>query len=89
MEMEAVVEERTSLEAQLSLTRGQISNLASEVEEQRAKVTTKYLVAFMFFCVVPYHSSYQHFCFTGCFHKKYSRRCTIRTRFNSYEDKGM
>ncbi|PON53153.1 Structural maintenance of chromosomes Smc [Trema orientale] len=40
MEMEAVVEERASLETQLSSLRAQINNLTSEVEEQRAKVSS-------------------------------------------------
>lgn len=38
MEMEAVVEERATLETQLSSLRAQIDNLTTEVEEQKAKV---------------------------------------------------
>ncbi|KAL5569905.1 hypothetical protein UlMin_026480 [Ulmus minor] len=40
MEMEAVVEESASLEAQLSSLRALINNLTSEVEEQKAKVAS-------------------------------------------------
>ena len=38
MEMEVVVEERASLETQLSSLRAHIDNLTSEVDEQKAKV---------------------------------------------------
>ncbi|GMN40980.1 hypothetical protein TIFTF001_010195 [Ficus carica] len=40
MEMEAVVEERATLETQLSSLRAQIDNLTTEVEEQKAKVAS-------------------------------------------------
>lgn len=40
MEMEAVVEERASLETQLASLRTQIDSLTSEVEEQKSKVET-------------------------------------------------
>lgn len=39
MEQEAVMKECTSLESQLGLLGAQISNLSSEVEEQRANVS--------------------------------------------------
>lgn len=38
MEMEAVVEERASLETQLSLLREQINRLIAELEEHKLKV---------------------------------------------------
>jgi structural maintenance of chromosome 2 len=38
MEMEAVVEERASLETQLASLRTQIDSLTSEVEEHKSKV---------------------------------------------------
>lgn len=38
MEMEAVVDECAALEGQLSSLRAQISNLISDVEQQKAKV---------------------------------------------------
>lgn len=38
MEMEAVVEERASLETQLSLLREQINRLSAELEEHKLKV---------------------------------------------------
>ena len=40
MEMEAVIQEQASSENQLASLRTQISNLASEVEEQRSTVST-------------------------------------------------
>ncbi|XP_062092188.1 structural maintenance of chromosomes protein 2-1-like [Humulus lupulus] len=40
MEMEAVVEERATLESQLSSLRAQVDNLRSEAEEQREKVNS-------------------------------------------------
>lgn len=40
MEMEAVVEERTSLETQLASLRAQIDSFTSEVEEHKSKVNT-------------------------------------------------
>ncbi len=39
MEMEAVIQEQASLENQLSSMSTQISNLASEVEEQKSTVS--------------------------------------------------
>lgn len=38
MEMDAVVQEKASLEAQLAALKTQINSLTSELEEQRAKV---------------------------------------------------
>jgi chromosome segregation ATPase len=46
MEMEAVVEERASLETQLASLRTQIDSLTSEVEEHKSKVN---LFLFFFF----------------------------------------
>lgn len=43
MEMEAVVEEHTSLETQLLALANQISSLISDVEEQRAKVKIHFI----------------------------------------------
>lgn len=39
MEMEAVIQEQASLENQLAVMGTQISNLSSELEEQKSKVS--------------------------------------------------
>lgn len=42
MKMEAVVQERASLEGELASLQSQINAIASDVEEQKSKVTKEY-----------------------------------------------
>ena len=54
MEMEAVVQERATLESQLDSLQTQVESLVSEVEEQKLKVTPFFLntsVLYKFFCL--------------------------------------
>ena len=56
MEMEAVVQERASLEAQLISLRTQIDSLTAELEEHKAKVNTDTLTNYVVL-KLPYHAS--------------------------------
>ena len=56
MEMEAVVQERASLEAQLVSLRAQIDSLTAELEEQKAKVNTDTLTNYVVL-KLPSHAS--------------------------------
>lgn len=65
MEMEAVVEERASLETQLACLREQIDSLTAEVEEHKLRVT---YICFDKYCDVNITVSCPSF--IGCCHKE-------------------
>ena len=67
MEMEAVIEERASLESQLACLRGQIDGLTSKVEQLKNKVTSN--ICFGKLCNVKFNLLAS---LLGCFNKEQS-----------------